>query len=213
MEQKDVMKTGTTTVGIVCKDGIVLAADKRATAGHLIASKRAKKVEKVTDSIAVTMAGTVSDAQMIIRLVSSEMRLKKMRTGIDPFVKETANLMARIVFGNIRKMSMIPGIAHFLMGGKDKNGTHLYEIFADGSIQHIQDFISSGSGSVMAYGVLETMYDKNMTVEDGIKMAVKCINAAIQRDSASGNGIDVMKITDKGMERVIDKEIVTKIEV
>tara|TARA_Y100000310_G_C20698091_1_gene827164 strand:- start:4127 stop:4768 length:642 start_codon:yes stop_codon:yes gene_type:complete len=213
MEQKNILKTGTTTVGIVCKDGIVLAADKRATAGHLIASKRAKKVEEITDNIAVTMAGTVSDAQLLIRLVQAESRLKSMRTGQEPFVKETANLMARMVYNNIRKMSMIPGIAHFLMGGKDRDGLFVYEIFADGSIQKIDDFISSGSGSVMAYGVLESQYTKDITVENGIKMAVTCINAAIQRDSASGNGIDVVTITADGMKRVIDHDLKTKIEV
>ena len=108
---------------------------------------------------------------------------------------------------------MIPGIAHFLMGGKDREGTHLYEIFADGSIQDIPDFISSGSGSVMAYGVLETMWKPDMSIEEGVTMAVACINAAIQRDSASGNGIDVVTITESGMKRVINKEITTKIEV
>jgi proteasome beta subunit len=213
MEQKNILKTGTTTVGIVCKDGVVLAADKRATSGHLIASKRAKKVEEISKNIAVTMAGTVSDAQLLIRLVSSETKLRQMRMGQEVFVKETANLMARMVYNNIRKMSMIPGIAHFLMGGKDREGTHLYEIFADGSIQDIPDFISSGSGSVMAYGVLETMWKPDMSIEEGVTMAVACINAAIQRDSASGNGIDVVTITESGMKRVINKEITTKIEV
>jgi proteasome beta subunit len=159
------------------------------------------------------MAGTVSDAQLLIRLVSSETKLRQMRMGQEVFVKETANLMARMVYNNIRKMSMIPGIAHFLMGGKDREGTHLYEIFADGSIQDIPDFISSGSGSVMAYGVLETMWKPDMSIEEGVTMAVACINAAIQRDSASGNGIDVVTITESGMKRVINKEITTKIEV
>ena len=159
------------------------------------------------------MAGTVSDAQLLIRLVQAEMRLKRMRTGQDVFVKETANLMARMVYNNIRKMSMIPGIAHFLMGGKDKDGTHIYEIFADGSIQQIDDFIGSGSGSVMAYGVLETMWNKNLSVEEGVKMAVQSINAALQRDSASGNGIDVVTVTSQGLKKVIEKELITKIEV
>jgi len=121
--------------------------------------------------------------------------------------------MARMVYNNIRKMSMIPGIAHFLMGGKDKDGTHIYEIFADGSIQQIDDFIGSGSGSVMAYGVLETMWNKNLSVEEGVKMAVQSINAALQRDSASGNGIDVVTVTSQGLKKVIEKELITKIEV
>ncbi len=213
MEQKNVLSTGTTTVGIVCKDGLVLAADKRATAGNFIASKKAKKIEKISDEIAVTMAGTVSDAQLLIKLVQAEMRLKRMRTGQEAFVKETANLMARMVYNNIRKLSMIPGIAHFIMGGRDKEGLHIFEIFADGSISEIDDFIGSGSGSVMAYGLLETVYHKNITVEEGVKLAVKCINAALQRDSASGNGIDVVAITEKGLKHVLEKELNVRIEV
>jgi proteasome beta subunit len=204
------LKTGTTTVGIVCKDGIILAADKRATAGHMIAQKDADKVHKIADNIAVTIAGTVSDAQYIIRLMKSEIQLKSIRTGLTPSVKETANLLARVVFSNIRRPSMIPGIAHFILAGKDETGFYLYDIYPDGSISLHKDFVSSGSGSVMAYGVLETLY-KECTIEEGIDLTIKCINAAISRDSASGNGIDIFTITDKGAERVFKQEIPYKI--
>ncbi|MBI2129760.1 proteasome subunit beta, partial [Candidatus Woesearchaeota archaeon] len=119
-KNENIMKTGTTTVGILCKDGIVLAADKRATAGYLIASKKTEKIHKVTDNIAVTMAGTASDAQLLIRYAQSELRLKKIRTGKEATVKEAANLFSRLVYSNIRKMSMIPGVSHFVMGGKDE---------------------------------------------------------------------------------------------
>ena len=213
MDDKNYMKTGTTTVGIICKDGVVIAADRRATAGNLIASKKADKVQLLSDNIAVTMAGTVSDAQLMIKYTQAEIRLKKLRTNQDVSVKEAANLMARMVYGNIRKPSMIPGISHFIMAGKDNKGKSLYDIYADGSIAEIEDYISSGSGSVMAYGVLETLYHEDMTVEDGIKLAIKCINAAIQRDSASGNGIDIVSITDAGAKKVMEQAIEGKITV
>jgi len=212
MDDKDIMKTGTTTVGIVCKDGIILAADKRATAGYLIAQKDAQKVHLINERIAVTWAGSVSDVQLLTRLLQAELRLKRMRTNQDIKVKDAANLMAGMVYSNIRKMSMIPGVAHFLIAGVDDEGYKLFDIFPDGSISEAKSFVSSGSGSVMAYGVLETLFKKDMSINDGVELAVKCINAAVQRDIASGQGIDVVTITKDGAKRVISKEINYKIE-
>ncbi|MFH1317171.1 MAG: proteasome subunit beta [Candidatus Woesearchaeota archaeon] len=211
MEHKE-LKTGTTTVGIVCKGGIVLAADRRATSGFLIAHKKADKIHKLTENVAVTIAGTVSDAQLLIRYSQSELRLKKIRTGEDVTVKDAANLVARLVYSNIRKFSTIPGIAHFLLGGYDKTGLYLYDLYPDGSIEMCDDYISSGSGSVMAYGVLETLYKKDMSIEEGITLAAKCINAAIQRDAASGEGFQVITVTSEGVKTVVDKELRVKAE-
>lgn len=212
MNSEDILKTGTTTVGIKCKDGIILAADKRATSGNFIVDKNAKKVHLVNERMALTTAGTVSDIQLLVKLIKAEMKLKSFRVGRESNVTEAANLMAGMVYGNIRKMSMIPGVSHFLFGGTDKSGLHLFDIFADGSLTEIENFVSSGSGSVFAYGVLETMYKPNMTSDEGIKLAIKCINAALQRDSASGNGIDVVKITKDGAVQVMSKDIDTGIE-
>lgn len=202
------LKTGTTTVGIVCKDGVVIAADKRATAGHMIVDKRAEKVHILSDDFAATIAGTVSDAQLIIKLIKAELKLKEVHTYKKPSAKEAANLLGGILYSNIRRMSMLPGIAHFLLAGKDVNGVHLYDLFPDGSVTKISDFISSGSGSVFAYGVLETQYKKDMSTDEAVHLAVKSVNTAIQRDSASGNGIDVVVVTAKDIKRVMHKELV-----
>src|SRR3989338_4230092 len=109
------LNTGTTTIGILCKDGVVLAADKRATAGHMIVDKRAEKVHILSDDFAVTIAGTVSDAQLIIKLVKAELKLKEVRTYKVSTTKEAANLLGGILYGSLRRMSMFPGIAHFLL--------------------------------------------------------------------------------------------------
>ena len=207
MESENIMKTGTTTVGILCKDGIVLAADKRATSGYLVSSKKIEKIHKVTDNIAVTMAGTASDAQLLIRYAQSELRLKKIRSNKEATVKEAANLIGRMVYSNIRKMSMIPGISHFILGGVDSTGFYLYDLYADGSITECDDYISSGSGSVMAFGVLDTLYKKDMSIDEGIELALKAINAALQRDIATGNGFDVITVTKDGAKKVIEKEL------
>ncbi|MBC8495107.1 proteasome subunit beta [archaeon] len=207
----EVLKTGTTTVGIVCKDCIVLGADKRATAGHFIASKDVDKVQPINEYMAITTAGTVSDIQLMLKLIKAELKLKQIRTNKKPSVKEGANLLAGMVYANIRKMSMIPGISHFIVGGYDSD-KHLLDIYPDGSISDIKDFVSSGSGSVMAYGVLESMYKEGLNQEEGINLVVKALNAAIQRDSASGEGVDIFVIDKKGVRKALQKIINTRID-
>jgi proteasome beta subunit len=206
VEDKDITKTGTTTVGIVCKDGIVLAADKRVTSGYLVSYKEFEKIIILNKNIAVTVAGTVSDVQLLSKYIKAELNLKEMRTDRDVTVKEAVNLLGMLVYNNIRKMSMIPGISHFIMAGKDDSGFHCYDLGADGSIIKHDKFVSSGSGSVLAYGVLETVYKEEMSVEEGVKVAVKAINAAVQRDIASGNGVNVVTVTSEGVKNVLSKD-------
>src|SRR3989344_2781781 len=201
------LKKGTTTVGLLCKDAVILAADRRATAGTLIVDKKAQKVHKITDNIAVTIAGAVADAQLLIKLLRAETKLKAIRTRRVPTVKETANMLGGLLYSNIRQFSLIPGITHFLLAGYDKDGLHLYDLFPDGSVTEIEDYTSSGSGSVIAYGVLESQYQKDLPADAALKLAVKSVNAALQRDSATGNGIDAIKVTTKGIERAFSEEI------
>ena len=207
------LKTGTTTLALQCKGGIILAADKRATSGYLISHKKFNKILNITDNIAVTVAGTVSDVQLLAKYIKAELKLKLIRTDRESTVKEAANLLSMLVYNNIRKLSLIPGISHFLIGGKDEEGFHIYDLAPDGSIIEVDDYTTSGSGSVMVYGVLETLYKENMSVDEGVKLAVKSINAAVQRDIASGDGIDIVSITKDGVKKVLSKVISTKIEV
>lgn len=200
------VKKGTTTVGIVCKDGVVLAAEKRATIGSFIADKRAEKIVMISEKMAVTTAGTVSDAQLLVKLMRAEIKLKQVRTNHEVTVKEAANLMGGMIYGNIRRPSMIPGITQFLLAGVDKDGIHLYDLFVDGSIMDIPDYVSSGSGSIIVYGILEVMYKKDISLKEGIDLALKGVNSAMQRDSASGNGIVIYTITNSGIKKVMDKE-------
>jgi proteasome beta subunit len=207
------LKTGTTTLALICKDGVVMAADKRATSGYLIAHKKFDKIIPISENVVVTVAGTVSDVQLMAKYIKAELKLKRIRTDRASSVKESANLLSMMVYGNIRKFSVIPGISHFIVGGKDEEGYHVYDLAPDGSIAEIDDYTSSGSGSVMVYGVLETLYKEKMSLDEGIKLAVKSINAALQRDIASGNGIDIVTITESGITKALTKEINTKIEI
>ncbi len=204
---ENMLKTGTTTVGIKCKDGIVLAADRRATAGNLIVDKRAEKVHLLSDYFACTIAGSVSEAQLLIKLIKAELKLKEMRTGKFPTAKEAANLLGGLLYSSIRRMSMMPAVAHFLLGARDAKGVHLYDLFPDGSVTDVPDYVSSGSGSVFAYGVFESQYTKDMSVKEGIALATKAINAALQRDTYSGNGIEIAIVRNESVEKIEVREL------
>ncbi len=208
MEHK---KTGTTTIGLVCKDGVVLAADKRVTAGYMIVDKKFRKIIKISDNVAVTIAGSVSDVQMLIKIIKAQIKLASLRRGKELSVKETTNLLANIVYSNIRRPSMIPSITGFLVGGKDNKGFSLYEVGVAGDVIEATDYRADGSGSQFALGVLESDYKKDLPIKEATKLAVKSLNAAIQRDIASGNGFDVINITKDGIKRVLEQEINTKI--
>ncbi len=205
-------KTGTTTIVIVCSDGIVMAADKRATAGNWIVGRDIEKVVPIVDDIAVTIAGTVSEIQRVIKLVRAELKLLEVRTNRKVTVKDTANLLTTMNYYNIRQMGEW-AIAAFLVAGKDINGFSAYEVSPDGVITKIDKFTSDGSGSSFAIGVLESKYKKGMSVSEGSKLAVDAINSAQLRDSASGSGFDVYTITADGLKKIITKDLTMKAEI
>ncbi len=207
MNTENFKKTGTTTVGIVAKDCIILAADKRATAGNFIADKKVEKVVKINDYLALTTAGSVSDIQLIVKVIRAEISLKEIRSRRRLKVKEAANLLSGIVYGSIRNFSMVPSVVHFLFAGSDDEGNHMYDIYPDGSISEIDRFVSSGSGSMFAYGLFETQYKEGMSKDSAMELAMKAVNAAMQRDSASGEGIDVMMINGEGVKKIMTKKV------
>ncbi|MFW5865865.1 MAG: proteasome subunit beta [Nanoarchaeota archaeon] len=209
MDNSTTKKTGTTTVGIKSSESVVLAADTRATVGNMIASKEESKVFPLTDNIAITIAGSVASIQMLLKQVRAQIKLRAIKNGREMTVKEVANLIRNYVFGLLRTPSMIADVAHLLVAGSDKHGVHLYDIFPDGTLSEIDTYISSGSGSVFAYGVLESEYAQDASEDDALKLAEKCIDIAIQRDSASGNGADVYVINKDGVRQAIKKRVNT----
>ncbi|MBS3166848.1 proteasome subunit beta [Candidatus Woesearchaeota archaeon] len=203
---------GTTTVGIVCKEGIVLGADKRVTlGGAYVSHKSFDKVYKITENLAITTAGTVSDVQLITKLIKAELSLRRIRTGSDATVREAANLFSGIVYQNIRKFSPILGVTGFLLGGKDRSGFALYEIGPDGSVMLHEKYAVDGSGMMMCWGVLDTLYKPDLSISEGTDLAVKTISAAMQRDTATGEGIDIVTITKDGVKKVLTKIVESKL--
>ena len=205
---KDETKHGTTTIGVVTKEGIVIAADKRATMGYLIAHKAVDKVLPITDNIMMTTAGMVGDAQMLAKYLKAELELYEIRKNEKITVKAASTLLSNILYGN---RFTVPFYVQLLLGGRDDTGYHLFSLGPDGS--NLEDnYISTGSGSVMAYGVLEDKFEEDMKLEDAIRMAARALKSSMARDVASGNGIDIFTITEKGIEKISGKKIETYIK-
>lgn len=207
-ESVKIVRTGTTTVGIICKDAVILAADKRATADHLIADKNVTKVVKLADNIAVTIAGGVSDIQMVLKLTKAELELKRIRTKQLPSVREAANLFAGVVYQNIRKFSTIIGVSHFIIGGVDSDGFSLYDVSPDGAVSKKDDYATSGAyGAIVAYGILENEWKPGLSVEEGKRMALSVLRTAVKRDASVGNGINMVVIDKKGVGEIALEKI------
>jgi proteasome beta subunit len=195
------LKTGTTTLGLVCKNSVVMASEHRATMGTLIAHKNTQKVFKIDNHLALTTAGLVGDAQLLARWLMAEAELFNLKRGQEMSVKAAATLMANILSGR----RYFPYWVQLLIGGLDSEGGHVYSLDAAGGA--IPDnYITTGSGSPYVYGILEDYYKENMTPNDGVDLAIRGVFTAMKRDAASGNGIDVVLIEKKGYQEIpIDK--------
>ena len=198
MEEK--ILEGTTTVGITCKDGVVFASERRASMGNLVAHKVAEKIFKIDDHIVTT--GSVGDAQNLMKVIEAEVQLYQMRNNDRISVKAAASLTANILRSG-------PLYVQTLLGGMDGDKPSLYSLDAAGGM--IEDtYISTGSGSIVAYGVLEDRYRDDLTTDEGIEIAIRAIRAAAERDTYSGNGYLVAKVDKDGFE-MLDNEKINEI--
>jgi len=202
MTSEDVKKTGTTTLGMVCKDGVVIATEKRATMGTLIAHKNTQKLYKIDEHLALATAGLVGDLQVLARYLNAEANLYRLKREARMPVKSAATLMSNIL--NQRKF--YPYYVQLILGGYDNTGGHVYSLDAAGGA--IPDkYTSAGSGSPYVFGVLEDNYRDDMTASEGVDLAVRAITAAMNRDSASGGMINVAVINEDGFKEIPENEI------
>lgn len=181
----------TTIVGIRTKEGVVLGSDRRASKGFFIGSKITQKITKIDDTLAVAIAGQLSDADYMVKLVKAERNLIELRRGFPVTVKESARLIANQAYTGLKNYQ--PYFVELLVGGVDQEGGQIFVADMSGAITS-EEFASSGSGSPIAYGVLESIYHKDMTNEEAKEIATKAVAAAMERDPGSGNGIDVLTI-------------------
>ena len=201
--EKNILNTGTSLVGIVCKDGVVMAGDRKSTlGGQIVYTKDTQKVIKINDYIVVSGTGIASDIEFARKLIRAELKLKELRDRKRPTVSEVANLVAMLSYRNIRQPSMIPFMAGLMVGGLNKDGSaELYSVSPDGSSQKINKFDANfSSGMPYILGMLEKNYKEGLTIKEGIELAADAIKSASERDTASGYGVDVMTITKEGIK-------------
>lgn len=198
----DVFK-GTTTVGIVCKDGVVLASESRATMGNFIASSAAQKIYQIDGLVGLTTAGVVGDAQSLVRMIKVESKLYKMQRGEPMSVRGTTTLLSNV----LSSRRYFPYFVQLILGGMDKRGPQLFSLDALGGQIEERELVATGSGSPIAYGVLEAEYSPEMGLEEGAVLVVKAIHNAMKRDSASGDIISLVKITSDKYEVVEASEV------
>jgi len=193
----------TTTLGLVLRDGVILATDMRATSGYFISHKHAQKLFKIDDHIGATIAGRVADAQTIVDWAQVEASLYKLQRGVPMPVRSAARLIANILF----QSRYMPYYLQSLIAGVDSTGSHLFILDLLGNLVE-EKSISTGSGSPFVFGLLEDQYDEGMTVEEGKSLAVRAVHSAMERDAASGDGIAVAVISaEKGFTPLSEDEI------
>jgi len=192
---------GTTTIGVVCKDGVILASDTRVTMGFYVAHKHGKKIYKIDDHMAMTIAGTVADAQRTVDILTANAQLYKINMGRPMPISSAARLMANLLFS----ARYIPLATQVLIGGVDESGPHVFSIDPFGSLTE-EKCVATGSGSPIAYGVLEDKFREDMSVAETLPIIVRAVDSAMKRDSASGDSFNVAVIDAKGYRELTEDE-------
>jgi len=187
---------GTTTVGFVTRDFVVLAADKRASSGIYVAHRNVKKIEIIDDRTAMTIAGLVADAQILANYLRTENKLYQIRTGRRMSLRAMGSLLALI----LNESKYLPYIVQLLLGGIDvDNKPRLYQINIFGDLTE-EKYVATGSGSPVAIGVLESNYSEDLDLDKALAIAKEAVFSAIKRDVFTGEGVDVVVITRSGIK-------------
>ncbi|WXG45926.1 MAG: proteasome subunit beta [Candidatus Atabeyarchaeum deiterrae] len=189
----------TTTLGVVFDKGVLLASESRATEGYFIASKEAPKIYKITDQIGMTISGGVADCQQMVKTIRALTNLRKIENGREVTVKSVAQLTSVSLF----QSRLAPYISELIIGGVDETGYHLFILDPLGSLIPEKDYTATGSGSIVALGVLENGYKKAMTLNEGVKLVSTGIAASKARDIASGGPLQIISITkEEGYKKI-----------
>jgi len=185
---------GATAIGLTYQDGIVLAAEKRISYGNFVVNKNTKKIFSITDQVASACAGMVADMQVLTRQVGALAKIRKLETRREMATNSVAKLMSVIMF----ERRYFPLLTQVIVGGVH-DVPEIYTLDPLGSLLP-DNYAAVGTGAELALGLIDSEYKKSMSEDASKKLAIKAIKSSIQRDSASGDGIDILTITKKGIE-------------
>lgn len=183
---------GATAIGLTCQDGIILAAEKRISYGNFVVNKNTRKIFSITDQIASACAGMVADMQVLTRQVGALAKIRKLETRREMATNSVAKLMSVIMF----ERRYFPLLTQVIVGGVHTL-PEIYTLDPLGSLLP-DKYAAVGTGAELALGLIDSEYKKDMTEDASKKLAIKAIKSSVQRDSASGDGIDILAITNKG---------------
>jgi len=192
---------GTTTIGLVCQNSVVLASDTRVTMGSYVAHKHGKKIYQIDDHLAMTISGSVADAQRTVDILKVNAQLYRLNMDRPMPVSSAARLIANLLFSS----RYAPLIAQVLIGGMDDTGPHVFSLDPFGSLTE-EKCVATGSGSPIAYGILEDRFKEDMSAEEILPVIVKAVDSAMKRDAASGDSFNVAVIDKKGYRELPQKE-------
>lgn len=183
---------GATVVGISYNGGVILAADKRISFGNFVVNKNIKKTFTVTDHVGAACAGMVADMQVLVRQVEALAKIRKLETRREVAPNSIAKLMSVIMF----ERRYFPLLTQVIVGGINEK-PEIYTLDPLGSVLP-DNYAAVGTGAEGALGIMDAEFKPNMS-EDAVKeLASRAIRSATQRDSASGDGIDILYITRTG---------------
>jgi len=191
---------GTTTVGVVCTDGVILASDTRVTMGYFVAHKQGKKIYQIDDHIGMTISGGVADAQYVVEVLKVNAKLYKLNNGRPMPIKAASRLVGNVLFSARGGL-----MAQILVGGVDSTGPHVFSLDPFGSLIE-EKCVATGSGSPVAYGVLEDKFKEDNQLKDMLPVVVRAVDSAMKRDIASGNNYDIAIITKEGYRALSTEE-------
>ncbi len=192
---QQIIVPGATSVGIKCKDGVVLGSDRRVTFGYTVINKSTQKVFKINEYIGLACYGLVGDFQILVKILTAQSNLYELETG----ERISTNSLAKLISNYLYSRKLMPLYNNLVVAGIDKDGPKLYTLDALGSLMP-DDYAAVGTGMLLSIGILEAEYDPSCLVKDGEKLVEKAIRNAIKRDAMSGNGIDLLIITKDGTE-------------
>ena len=192
---------GTTTVSVVCSDGVILSSDTRVTMGTFIAHKKGKKIYKIDNHVAMTISGSVADAQRVVDILMANAQLYKINFGRPIPIRAASRLVANLLFSS----RYAPLIAQILIGGIDNTGSYVFSLDPLGSLTE-EKCVATGSGSPVAYGVLEDKYQEGISVNEMLPIVIHAVKAAMKRNTASGDSFDVAIINKEGYRELSEEE-------
>lgn len=197
----ELIMKGTTTVGVVCRDGVILASDTRVTMGYFVAHHKGKKIYQIDQHLAMTIAGNVADAQKAVDILKANAQLYRLNYERLMPINTAARVLANLLFST----RYAPLVTQVLVGGVDNTGSHVYAIDPFGSVTE-EKCVSTGSGSPIAYGILEDKYNEDAKIKELTPIVVKAVKSAMKRDTASGDSFDVVIIDENGVKELSDEE-------